>query len=65
MIPIRHIGPIGLIAAAALLPGVAFAEPILIGSKKFTESYVLAEIAKRAIANTGVARGTPVRIGSR
>ncbi|MFL6590107.1 MAG: glycine betaine ABC transporter substrate-binding protein [Chthoniobacterales bacterium] len=55
MIPIRHIGPIGLIAAAALLPGVAFAEPILIGSKKFTESYVLAEIAKRAIANTGVA----------
>src|SRR3954465_9058519 len=55
MIPIRHIGPIGLIAAAALLPGVAFAEPILIGSKKFTESYVLAGIAKRAIANTGVA----------
>jgi osmoprotectant transport system permease protein len=33
-----------------------FAAPIiLIGSKKFTESYVLAEIAKRAIENAGVA----------
>ena len=31
------------------------AEPIIIGSKKFTESYVLAEIAKRAIENSAVA----------
>jgi osmoprotectant transport system permease protein len=30
------------------------AEPIIIGSKKFTESYVLSEIAKRSLANTGV-----------
>jgi osmoprotectant transport system permease protein len=31
-----------------------FAEPILVGSKKFTESYVLAEIAKRLLENAGV-----------
>ena len=31
------------------------AEPIIIGSKKFTESYVLAEIAKRAMENAGIA----------
>lgn len=29
------------------------AGPIVVGSKKFTESYVLAEIAKRALENTG------------
>lgn len=31
------------------------AEPITIGSKKFTESYVLGEIAKRALAQNGIA----------
>src|SRR3954451_5618987 len=31
------------------------AEPIVIGSKKFTESYVLAEIAKRSLGDTGFA----------
>src|SRR4030088_3430447 len=31
------------------------AAPIIIGSKKFTESYVLAEIAKRAMENAGIA----------
>jgi osmoprotectant transport system permease protein len=47
--------PIGLIAAAlAILASSAPAEPILIGSKKFTESYVLAEIAKRVIEKSGV-----------
>jgi osmoprotectant transport system permease protein len=30
------------------------AEPILVGSKKFTESYVLAEIAKRAVEDAGI-----------
>ena len=46
------IGPmvIGLLATSAR------AEPVLIGSKKFTESYVLAEIAKRVVGKTG----TPV-----
>ncbi len=54
---IRRIGPIGFIFTATLLhrPVVA-ADPVLIGSKKFTESYVLAEIAKRVIGKTG----TPV-----
>lgn len=32
----------------------ASADPIIIGSKKFTESYVLGEIAKRSIANAGL-----------
>lgn len=32
----------------------AAAESVIIGSKKFTESYVLAEIAKRALENAGV-----------
>jgi osmoprotectant transport system permease protein len=30
------------------------AEPVLVGSKKFTESYVLAEVAKRALEQAGV-----------
>src|SRR2546422_10489191 len=30
------------------------ADPIIIGSKKFTESYVLGEIAKRSLENAGV-----------
>ncbi len=33
------------------------AGPVVVGSKKFTESYVLAEIAKRALENNGVAVG--------
>jgi osmoprotectant transport system permease protein len=31
------------------------AEPVIVGSKKFTESYVLGEIAKRALIDAGVA----------
>ncbi|MDQ6625095.1 MAG: glycine/betaine ABC transporter substrate-binding protein, partial [Verrucomicrobiota bacterium] len=30
------------------------AEPIIVGSKKFTESYVLAEIAKRSLGSAGL-----------
>lgn len=30
------------------------AEPVIVGSKKFTESYVLAEIAKRALQEAGI-----------
>ncbi|HSH40336.1 MAG TPA: glycine betaine ABC transporter substrate-binding protein [Chthoniobacterales bacterium] len=33
---------------------IAGAEPVTIGSKRFTESYVLGEIAKRALENAGV-----------
>jgi osmoprotectant transport system permease protein len=52
---VRCIGPIGIILAAALRPTAALAsDTVLIGSKKFTESYVLAEIAKRVIGKTGV-----------
>jgi osmoprotectant transport system permease protein len=31
------------------------ADPVIIGSKKFTESYVLGEIAKHALTNAGIA----------
>lgn len=30
------------------------ADPVVIGSKKFTESYVLGEVAKRALSETGI-----------
>jgi osmoprotectant transport system permease protein len=30
------------------------ADPVVVGSKKFTESYVLAEIAKRSLENAGI-----------
>ena len=44
-----------LLATLCLLQASpCFAEPILVGSKKFTESYVLAEIAKRSLENGGV-----------
>ena len=33
----------------------AWANPIIIGSKKFTESYVLGEIARRALSDAGIA----------
>src|SRR3954471_1568759 len=47
--------PIGRIAATlVILASSALGEPILIGSKKFTESYVLAEIAKRSLENAGL-----------
>ncbi len=46
---------LGLLATLFVLRALpCCAEPVLVGSKKFTESYVLAEIAKRAIENTGV-----------
>ena len=46
---------VGLIGAIIFACSMAQAEPVIVGSKKFTESYVLAEIAKRALANNGVA----------
>src|SRR5258706_12071892 len=45
--------PVFLILIAAVSP--ASANPIVIGSKKFTESYVLGEIAQRALNDAGVA----------
>jgi osmoprotectant transport system permease protein len=32
----------------------AYAQPVVIGSKKFTESYVLGEIAKRTLSDAGI-----------
>ena len=35
------------------ISGFLYAEPVVIGSKKFTESYVLGEIAKRRLSDAG------------
>ena len=44
-----------LISAFLFLPTACmFAAPVVIGSKKFTESYVLGEIAKRTLTDAGI-----------
>ncbi|PYK82359.1 MAG: glycine/betaine ABC transporter substrate-binding protein, partial [Verrucomicrobia bacterium] len=44
-----------LAVASLLLPAtLVSADQVIIGSKKFTESYVLAEIAKRSLENAGL-----------
>ena len=44
-----------LIFAFLFLPAACtFAAPVVIGSKKFTESYVLGEIAKRSLSDAGI-----------
>jgi osmoprotectant transport system permease protein len=43
-----------LATLCVLRASTCLGEPILVGSKKFTESYVLAEIAKRAVEDAGV-----------
>jgi osmoprotectant transport system permease protein len=43
---------LSLILVAAISP--ALANPVVVGSKKFTESYVLGEIAQRALNDAGV-----------
>jgi osmoprotectant transport system permease protein len=47
----------GFVLSLALLFGLTFslrANPVTVGSKKFTESYVLGEVAKRALINAGI-----------
>jgi osmoprotectant transport system permease protein len=46
--------PVFLIALVLAISGSAPAREIVIASKKFTESYVLGEIAKRALTNAGI-----------
>jgi osmoprotectant transport system permease protein len=56
--PARPGQPNVLLLLFLLLIGTVFpatANPIIIGSKKFTESYVLGEIARRALNDAGVA----------
>ena len=44
-----------LISAFLFLPtACTFAAPVVVGSKKFTESYVLGEIAKRTLTDAGI-----------
>src|SRR5947199_842581 len=52
----RRLGSCRAMIAALLFLGVACASanPVIIGSKKFTESYVLGEIAKRTLTEAGI-----------
>src|SRR5438105_15200028 len=46
---------IAVVATLALCgAAVIDAQPVVIGSKKFTESYVLGEIAKRSLSDAGI-----------
>ncbi|MEY2485572.1 MAG: osmoprotectant transport system substrate-binding protein opuBD [Verrucomicrobiota bacterium] len=51
-------GQCGALSLASLvflaIPIWAHADPVIIGSKKFTESYVLGEIAKRTLSDAGL-----------
>lgn len=52
----RGLSLVAVAGALALAAGrAAGEEPVVVGSKKFTESYVLGEIAKRALENAGFA----------
>jgi osmoprotectant transport system permease protein len=44
---------LGILLAVLALCSTVSAQPIVVGSKRFTESYVLAEIAKTALQNAG------------
>ena len=53
----RRRGPAGPFVSLLILFAAALstsAQPVKIGSKKFTESYVLGEIAKRALNEAGI-----------
>ncbi|HXE77286.1 MAG TPA: glycine betaine ABC transporter substrate-binding protein, partial [Rhodanobacter sp.] len=45
---------LGWLLVAAVLPGLAAAAPVRIGSKQFTESVILAEVARIAAQDAGV-----------
>jgi osmoprotectant transport system permease protein len=54
----RHARPSALLLLSLILVAAVFpasANPVIIGSKKFTESYVLGEIASRTLNDAGVA----------
>ncbi len=53
MIPIRALGT-ALLALLAALPPAAGAEALRVGSKRFTESYILGEILAQAAQGAGV-----------
>jgi osmoprotectant transport system permease protein len=40
--------------SAVIIQSAVAAQPVQVGSKKFTESYVLGEIAKRTLSNAGI-----------
>jgi osmoprotectant transport system permease protein len=47
--------PLSLLAALVFIPAIcASTNPVIVGSKKFTESYVLGEIAKRTLNDAGI-----------
>src|SRR6516164_3424559 len=51
----RSLLRISCVPAFLIFSASVLAQPIVIGSKKFTESYVLGEIARRALSEAGIA----------
>src|SRR5438128_12241735 len=50
----RHLLLLSCLPAFLICISTSVADPIVIGSKKFTESYVLGEIAKRTLSDAGI-----------
>src|SRR5882762_588773 len=50
----RSLNFFSCLPAFLILMSSSFAQPVVIGSKKFTESYVLGEIAKRTLNDAGI-----------
>jgi osmoprotectant transport system permease protein len=50
----RTLNSFSCLPAFLILISSSFAQPVVIGSKKFTESYVLGEIAKRTLNDAGI-----------
>jgi len=51
---VRFIGIVAVAAAIAAAPAAGASAPVRVGSKKFTESYVLGEIATRILQRRGI-----------
>src|SRR4030088_2078526 len=50
----RTLNSFSCLPAFLILISSSFAQPVVIGSKKFTESYVIGEIAKRTLTDAGI-----------
>jgi len=58
------IRPLTLFALILLAGGVLAAEPVVVGSKRFTESYVLGEIVRQTLQGAGVAAEHKAGLGN-
>jgi osmoprotectant transport system substrate-binding protein len=55
LVTLRHLSKLALLATAALAAAVATAQqPVRVGSKNFTEQFVLAELYAQALEAAGI-----------